>query len=325
MGGSITNFPNGVSSFGSVLMPGGIPPGGNVFYLDPANGSDGNSGATPDQAFASLAAGEDAMVADQNDVLYYIAGSSSTTLTATLTWDKNFTHLVGLCAPTQVAQRARIFAGSSNNAPILMTISATGCIFSNFYIFHGVADVAALVNVSVTGGRNYFENVHFAGGGNATSAIDGGASLKLDGAEENTFVGCTIGVDTAEATDGYSTILFDGSANRNVFIDPRIIAYAAAGQTGVALVELADATAVDRYTEFIRPLFFLNSTNKAVTIASAFVIPSGHTTTASIFLRDEVGLGFTDWDADNRGILYLSKGTQTAGGNSGFALVSTSA
>ncbi len=39
----------------------------------------------------------------------------------------------------------------------------------------------------------------------------------------------------------------------------------------------------------------------------------------------DMGLGFTDWDADNRGIVYLNGGTETAGGNTGIALVSTSA
>ena len=319
-----TRYPHGLSSRGMDILPFGIPPGGNVYYLDPTNGSDSNDGKSPAQAFAGLATAYAALTANQNDVLFYIAASSSITLSAALTWSKSYTHLIGMCAPTHVAQRARIFQLSSlTGASPLLTISATGCIFANFYVFQGVADATSLINVSVTGGRNYFENVHFAGGGHATQAINGGASLKLDGAEENTFVGCTVGVDTAEATDGYSAILFDGSAHRNMFERCRIIAYPAAGQTGVALAELADTSAADRYNTFEDCFFFSNSTNKAVSLASAFVIPSGHTTTASIFsLGNTRGLGFDDWDADDRGIVYLGSGTQTGGGNSNLALVS---
>lgn len=319
-----TNFPNGVLSYGMPVLPYGIPPGGNVYFLDPAHGSDSNDGLSIDQAFASLEEAEDHLTANQNDVLFYIAGSSSTTLTAALTWDKSYTHLIGLCAPTHAAQRCRVFQLSTlTDASPLVTISATGCIFSNLYIFQGVADAGSLINVSVTGGRNYFHNVHFAGGGDATQAVDGGASLLLNGAEENTFVNCTVGVDTAEATDGYSALLFDGSAHRNAFVDCLIQAYPAAAQTGVALVELADTAACDRWTDFRGCRFFSNSTNKAVTLASAFVIPAGHTTTATIFLDNATrGLGFTDWDADNRGILYLDSEVHTGGGNSGFSLVS---
>lgn len=320
-----TRFPHGLSSYGMDVLPFGIPPGGNIYYLDPANGSDGYDGKTPGQAFATLATAEAATTANQNDVVFYIAGSSGNTLQTALTWDKNYTHLIGLCAPTQVAQRARIFQLSTlTGASPLLTISATGCIFANFYIFQGVADATSLVNVSLSGGRNYFHNVHFAGGGHATQAVDGGASLKLDGAEENTFVNCTIGVDTAEATDGYSTILIDGSAHRNVFDGCRVIAYPASGQTGVALVELADTAAADRYNEFRNTLFFSNSTNKAVTLASAFVIPASHTTTATIYLDPNTRLiGATDWDASDRGVVYVGSGAVAAGGTAGIAQVST--
>ncbi len=299
----------------------GVASGGTNHYVDPANGNDTDDGLTPGSALATISQAHSNATANQHDVVWYIAGSSGMNLSAALTWSKNYTHLIGVAAPTRVAQRARIFQLSSlTGASPLLTISATGCVFQNFYIFQGVADATSLINVSVTGGRNYFENVHFAGGGNATQAIDGGASLKLDGAEENTFVNCTTGVDTIDAATGMSSILFDGSAHRNTFENCRIQIFA--GNSGANLVELADTSAVDRWNDFNNCQFFSNSTNNATEIASAFVIPSGHTTTAKIFLNDCRGLGFTDWDADDRGILYLNATTHTGGGNAGFALVS---
>lgn len=310
----------------ALLAQEGIPAGGNVYFVNPGhpNASDGNDGWDPQHPLSTIEYAEGLTTANQNDVVFYVGMDSGNNLAAALTWDKDYTHFVGLCAPTHVAQRARIFQTSTlTGASPLLTISASGCIFKNFYIFQGVDDATSLINVSVTGQRNYFHNVHFAGGGHATQAINGGASLKIDGGAENTFVNCTMGVDTAEATSGYSTILFDGSATRNMFYNCRVIAYPAAAQTGVALVELADTTAVDRYNIFEDCLFFSNSTNKAVTLASAFVIPASHTTTATIFLLGNTrGLGFTDWDANDRAILYLGMGTATGGGNSGIALVS---
>src|SRR3990167_5874811 len=197
---------------GGLPVLAGVPFGINAkyYFVDPANGSDNASGRRVDEPLATLAAAEDLCVANRHDTVFYIAGSGGINLSAALTWDKNYTHLIGIAAPTMVAQRARIFQLSTlTGASPLITISATGSIFKNVYIFQGVADNTSLINVSVTGGRNYFENVHFAGGGHATQAVDGGASLKLDGAEENTFDGCTIGVDTIDAATGMMGLLFE--------------------------------------------------------------------------------------------------------------------
>ena len=110
---------------------------GQVYYLDAANGSDNNNGKSPDEAFATLAVAEAALTANQNDVLVYLQSETSISIATTITWDKNYTHFVGVCPPTAVANRARIFnSGSTGNSPLL-TISATGCYFANFYIFQG--------------------------------------------------------------------------------------------------------------------------------------------------------------------------------------------
>ena len=78
-------------------------------------------------------------------------------------------------APTHAAQRTRIVCNAADLSPFL-TISAYGCIFENLYLWQGQDDVHSLVLCSVTGKRNYFRGVHFAGGGHATQAIDAGAS-----------------------------------------------------------------------------------------------------------------------------------------------------
>lgn len=323
----MANFPFDTHAYISALLAShGIGAGGDMYFLNPGhtNASDGNDGWDPNHPLSTLAEAEDRCTANQNDVVFYVGMDSSVTLSAALTWDKNYTHLIGLGAPSTVGNRARIFQlATLTGASPLLTISATGCVFKNFYVFQGVDDATSLINVSVTGGRNYFENVHFAGGGHATQAINGGASLLLNGAEENRFVNCTVGVDTAEATDGYSALLLDGSAHRNIFENSRIVTYPAAAQTGVALVELADTAAADRYNEFRGCLFNNNSTNKGVTLASAFVIPAGHTTTATIYLDPACRLiGATDWDANDRGVVYVGSGAVAGGGTAGIAAVS---
>lgn len=296
----------------------GIPRGplSKVYFVDPANGSDSNTGSSFQAPLASIAAAYALCVANQNDVVLYLAGSSSVTLTAALTWSKNYTHLIGLCAPTRMAQRARIFQLSTLTAASpFITVSASGCIFKDLYIFQGVDDATSLINVSVTGGRNYFENVHFAGGGHVTQAIDGGASLKLDGAEENTFVNCTIGVDTVDAATGMMGILFDGEAHRNVF--EKCTVRIRAGNAGAGFVEVADATGIDRDNTFTDCLFLNNS---ATSLTSGFVIPAGMGAPRKILLKDCMVLGATKLDANDRGVLFGNMNAVTGADLSGVAV-----
>ena len=296
----------------------GIPFSRNAkyYFFDPATGSDGNSGLAPDEALATLAAAYAKCTANQHDTIFYIAGSSSMTLTAALDWAKNYTHLVGICAPTEIAQRARIFQLSTlTGASPLLTVSASGCIMKNFYIFQGVADNTSLINVSVTGGRNYFENVHFAGGGHATQAVNGGASLKLDGAEENTFVNCTIGVDTVDAATGMMGILFDGEAHRNMFRN--CVVRIRAGNAGAGFVEVVDATGIDRDNTFIDCLFLNNS---ATSLTSGFVIPAGMGAPRKILLKDCMVLGATKLDANDRGVLFGNMNAVSGADLSGVAV-----
>jgi len=297
----------------------GIPYGKNSvhYYFDPVNGVDTNDGLTPDTALAGLEAAYALTVANQHDAVFYIAASSGMNLAAAVTWAKNYTHLVGLAAPTRAAQRARMFQTSTlTGASPLLTISASGCIFKNFYIFQGVDDATSLVNVSVTGGRNYFENVHFAGGGHVTQAINGGASLLLDGAEENTFKNCTIGVDTVDAATGMSGILFDDEAHRNLFED--CIIRMRAGNAGANFIEVVDATGIDRDNIFKKCTFLNNHTAAAMT--SAFVAPAGMGAPRRIFFQDCMVYGSTALDADDRDVFFGNMNAITGADLSGVAV-----
>jgi hypothetical protein len=315
----MTTVSDGLFQWGGVPVMSGVPFGKNAkyFFVDVANGNDNNVGTSVDSPFASLEAAEDACTANQHDTVFYIAGSSGNNLAAALTWDKNYTHLIGVAAPTNIAQRARIFQTSAlTGASPLLNITATGCMFKNFYIFQGVADATSLINVQVTGGRNYFENVHFAGGGNATQAIDGGASLKLDAAEENLFRHCTIGVDTIDAATGMVGLLFDGEAHRNTFENCTF--RMRAGNAGAAFVEVVDSTGIDRDNTFDNCLFINNSTSNDMT--SAFVIPTGMGEPRILFLKDCIFHNVTKLDANDRGVLFGNMNAVTGADLSGVAV-----
>ena len=314
----MTTFNDQVFHLGGVPLAFGLPATKNskYYFVDPANGNDSNVGTDLANPLAGIEQAYANCTANQHDAVIYIGGATSVNLAAAVTWSKNYTHLVGMCAPTHAAQRSRIFQTSTlTGASPLFTVSATGCIFKNFYIFQGVADATSLINVSVTGGRNYFENVHFAGGGHATQAINGGASLHLNGAEENTFVNCTVGVDTIDAATGMVGLLLDGDAHRNLFRD--CIFRMRAGNDGAMFVEVVDATGIDRDTTFVNCLFINNSTSNDM--AAAFGIPDMGEPRL-ILLKDCLFHNVTVLDANDRGVLFGNMNAYTGADLSGVAV-----
>ena len=94
-----TNFPNGISSRGVDVLGAGnevfLNGTGNVYYVDAKNGSADNDGKTPQTAKKALADAYNLTVADQNDVVILLATDSSTQISSTLTWAKDFVHLIG--------------------------------------------------------------------------------------------------------------------------------------------------------------------------------------------------------------------------------------
>lgn len=309
-------FPKAIDEY---LVLEGVPrgPNSNVYFVDAATGSNSYAGTSWKFPLATIAAAYAKCTDGQNDVVLVLGAASGNTLSAALVWSKSYTHLIGMCAPTRTGQRARIFQLSTlTGASPLITFSGQGCIVKNLYIFQGVNDATSLIDVSVTGGRNYFENVHFAGSGHSAQAIDGGHSLKLDGAEENTFVNCTFGVDTVDAVDGVAPVLMDSEAHRNTFIDCIFRIRVAAGDTA-AFVEVADATGIDRDTLFKNCTFINNS---ATSTASAFSIPAGMGAPRKLLLQDCMGVGITKWDANDRGVLFGNMNAVTGADLSGVAV-----
>lgn len=298
----------------------GIPPGGTWYWVDPANGSSGNTGLTPDKALAKVSQAYAKCVTNKNDVVALIGDATGNTESAAITWSKSYTHLVGFCAPTMVGQRARMFvaAGDLGISPFI-TVSGSGCIFKNIYAFQGVDDAHALINFSVSGSRNYFENVHFAGGGHASNAIDGCASLQINGGSENTFVNCTVGVDTTGAATGVAalSVAATGGAARNIFRNCHFTLWAS--NAGAMFVELLGNSGLDRYLIFDNCLFI----NLGSSMTSGFVLAAGFDpTNKRVLLKDCALIGAGEWDSGNNGILYLNTGTITGGTNAGLFLVS---
>lgn len=275
---TLTNFPNGVSSFGMPVLggAGGVPFTGNYYFVDYVNGSDGAEG-TADDPLKTLDRAHDLCTSGNNDVVFIVGNGEtdgSARLSETLVWSKSATHLIGITAPTRVAQRARIAAASGvTGFTPLVKVTGDGCMFANFSVFQGY-DTAEDQNAWLESGqRNYYFNVHFGGMGHQTPAdragsrsivIDGGVSQSTTGLGEHTFENCVFGLDTVDRGAANASLALDGATPRNTFRNCTFICYADAA---TALhVTVAAASDIDRWQLFDR-CQFINTGTQVLTAA----------------------------------------------------------
>jgi len=318
---SLTSFPNGILT--PFVVGSFFPTQGKVFFVKPSTGLDGNDGLSPLRAFKTLAKALSKCTANKNDTVFLMAesntGSTTSDLqTATLDWNKDLTHLIGICAPTAVSQRARIGNASTSALSPVLKVSANGCRIQNIQVINEIADATALLAVEITGQRNYFNNVHFAGITNATQSAAGSASLKLNGGAENVFERCTIGLDTSSYDADATGILCDTAATRNLFVDCLIQGYITAA--GYTHVKINDATGIDRWLWFKNCMFVAESTNKAVTQTEVFSIPA--ISQGKIILQGCSAFsdgGAVVWDNTGRGIIWNDTVSPTAAGAGGIS------
>lgn len=341
---ALTNYPNGLSSFGLPVLPqAGVFVTGNVYFVDPATGSDGNRGNSPGRAFATLYKAHSVMTAGNNDVCYLIgngAASGSARLSlanaqsvnsaasaGTLNWTKNACHLIGVCAPTSIAQRARIapptgtYTQSTFGSGNFIVVTGSGCIFSNLSVFNGFSTGGTnQIAWTDNGSRNYYENVNIFGMADAASAQNAGSrSLKIGsgGSGENTFVNCVIGGDTVTRTVANASLELAGATPRNRFINC-VFPFQTSSADVLGILGTGNGC-VDRFNEF-RDCSFINnikSTSTVMTVLASF-------TTASpgglLLHKNSTLVGITDFgDTNGLANTYIDGGTVTAA-TSGIAV-----
>lgn len=309
----VTNFPQGVSSFGAVVTGGGNPimprSVGNVYYVDQTSGNDALDGLSPDKAVATLSRAHALMTADQDDVAVVFGAVANIAVreTATLAWSKNKCHIVGANAFNRVAHRVSLRAASGSEFTPLMNVTADGCLFSNFHMFHGYGTAEAQVALNVGGERNAFYNVHVGGGGNATAAAHvGNRSLVIAGGSgngEHYFKDCVIGLDTVVYDAANFNLEISGASPRNAFEDCRFVTNAGSSGAGRAFLTVG-ALGIDRWLEFKRCSFINVVNSGATTMTQAFSLnasPGG-----TIMLLDSWMHGVTDIETSAGGEVFIN-------------------
>jgi hypothetical protein len=284
----------------------GLPYVGKVIYVDPTNGSDSSGGSSQADAFLTVAAAYAAATSGNHDVIIIApsGGTGRTSESTAITWAKRFTHLIGNAAPT--VQDAR--AGISFAVGGSLTISENGCIFKNLTLA-STEDIN--VPVTVSGDYNSFIGVDFKGAMNATAGDDAASRvLVLDGAQENSFVGCTFGSDTFMRSTTNATLEFANAASRNVFTDARFIM--AADNVGPNHVLFTGTSAIDRWVEFNNCLWYSFWTNDADKVTHALDLAAQAATGHVLMTGRQLLVGFDDWEAADSGRMYFEPASATA-------------
>ena len=287
----LTNFPNGITSFGMPVLPGvSMPFTGNVYFVNPVYGADGNDGKAPGagRAFASLYRAHGECTSGNNDVVFLVgngklAGSAvlsldlaiaettrtgSTAATAgTLNWTKHATHLIGISSGNGPASRAHIttsygttsvaYTAATFGSKNFVIVTGEGCLFQNFSIIDefstgGTAEILWYDK----GQRNSYVNIHFQGMGNAAAAADADSrtvKIGYGGNGEHTFYNCMFGVDTVTRSAANAQIEFAAGTPRNRFIDCMVLSYASAS-TPLAVLGTGNSC-VDRFQLFKNCVF----------------------------------------------------------------------
>jgi hypothetical protein len=265
---------------------------GKVIHVKPYSGADGQDGLSPESAVKTLVKALALATADQNDIILLYSESNTAANTtdyqsATLTWNKNLVHLIGIGADAMYSQRARIGQlSTATGVSPLVNVTANACMFKNLSIFHGVDDNTSLIALRVSGKGNVFENVHIGGMGHATQVTAGATSLKLDGANENVFRKCVIGLDTTTRDNSAEgEIWLDGASLRNVFDDCLIVAFISSA--GYEHVVFEDSLAIDRYVMFKNCIFYSISGNNAAPQDQIFEFKAS-LTQGHVILHDSV-------------------------------------
>lgn len=287
---------NLASQFGMPLYGiAGLPPfTGSQFWVNESTGSDGNTGG-PQDPLATLTQALSLCVDGNNDVVF-LTGTVHTT--ATTTWSKSKTHLIGLAPKLSSQARARISQTGSTVFTPLVNVTGSECIFQNIGTFHGFANASAQICWTDAGGRNQYSNCLFGGMGNATAGAQaGGRSLLVSGTTgENTFTDCQIGLDTITSSAANASLEFAGGTPRNTFqrcIFPRLTSSAT-----TLMILATGAAAMDRW-QWFQDCQFINtikstSTQMTVAISMTSASPGG-----LLMLQRCSSIGSTKWGDTN--------------------------
>lgn len=317
-----TNFPDGITSFGVPYPGGGIPApftGNYYFVQEPPGGSPAASGGdgSVDTPFTNLQQAINAATDGNNDVIMLIG---SVHVSATVTWNKSNTHLVGVCAPLKRGKRARISSYGNTAVSPMVNVTGNGCFFSNVETFYGYGSDSALICWEDQGGRNCYNNMEFLGFGSSNTAGQAGsrAFLLTGSTGECRFSDCVFGTDTVARTAANYTLEIAGDSPRNYFENCTFESYLTGSGAGGGHL-LVGSAGIDRYLQFNNCRFLADiKSGGSLAMTQAFNVSAS---AGGLILCNNTWLvGCTNTETSASGNVYMTMPT-VATSDSGLAVV----
>lgn len=167
---------------------------GNIWYVDYTNGSDGNTGKSPDQAFKTVQQGHDMATTNNHDVIYLSAYAEHTPTTM-ITITKNRLHFIGADfrpGSIGIGARCRIGMGDSTTAAdiALMHNTGVGNTFSGIKFSSTSVVLASVYTVAEGGEYTVYEGCEFY---KSTDLDQTAAAEVLNNGDSAQWVNCTFG------------------------------------------------------------------------------------------------------------------------------------
>lgn len=207
----LTNYPNGLSSFGipltgSIPMVLGASGSGKIYFVDATNGVDGNSGLSTDQALKTVAAAY--ALATSGDTIA-LSTSATHSLTTGLAVTKSRINFIGLdFQGREVQQGAKIQVGGAIASAYVIKDTGVRNSFVNIKFIQGSTDSSALTVFQGGGEGTLFQNCSFVFG--VVNNLGGTTAHEfLAGTDSATFLGCTFGEDTLLTSGARSVFHID--------------------------------------------------------------------------------------------------------------------
>lgn len=264
---------------------------GNVWYVDATNGSDGNSGKSPSEAFLTIQHAHDMATTNNHDVIY-ISAYAAHTPTSMLTITKNRLHFIGAdFRPGSIGMgaRCRITMGDSTVAAdiALMQNTGVGNTFSGIKFDSSSTVAASLYAVAEGGEYSVYEGCEFYKSSDLDENLAAEVANNGDSAQ---WINCTFGSTSNIVADDkirpnmlLSGGIISGKKCRDNVIQNCLFLVKAAGTEAVRIYG-ANATDVERML-LVKNSTFLSNTLGAATPAHAVGFGAAQTE-GTVLLQD---------------------------------------
>jgi hypothetical protein len=268
---SLTNFPNGITSFGVPIIGSGaqIPATtGKYFFVHSGTGSNDNSGTTPDSPLATLDNALGKCRDSKMDVIVLMPGHSETiTGAGGITLDKIGVYVVGLgtydlrprflmdggttvtCLVTaaNVTVENCVFAAGHADIAVFATVTAKGCRFKYCSFEDNIATEDFVVGFNVGAADNDADGFSFLFNSWNTSNASSGVIKLLKNQNDVQIVGNTFCVDCSAST--YAVIYSpDTEVQVNILVADNVIHNLHDGNAavGIAIANTASTGSIVR-------------------------------------------------------------------------------